>query len=490
MPEMHYSMPEENGLHHIKTKLLQLPQADASAVLTAQMLLDELPDDAARQAVSNEAAAKARHACGEGASDEALAAEWGRQAAALCCERQQKKANAAFASALHLPTNPFLFGIALAALLIGALADQWTSNGRLINLLAFPFLGLLLWNTAVYILLLISFISKRFRSAHRANWLREAVSRVVCLLGATRLSLSRRTASAPAVSKSRLVKEASARQHELSALAAASLHLAAGMLAVGLVASILVRGIGTAYAVGWESTWFADSPDAVAAILSALYGWLPLPPSLDLSSAAVKALQLSADGSAAAASSAAASAWLARLIEALLVFIALPRLLLCLASLIHLRQAAKHWDIAFPAELLERLRRSSSSVRWLLLAQKAEFSPALATLATQALNCDAESLQHEDFSLWHADAGLPTIAPDCRVALWQRIDETPEDDVHGQALIQLRKASASPILMLLDCRNASARFGSSSPRIRERLALWQDFANRCGAESLSIGGKA
>lgn len=58
MPEMHYSMPEENGLHHIKTKLLQLPQADASAVLTAQMLLDELPDDAARQAVSNEAAAR------------------------------------------------------------------------------------------------------------------------------------------------------------------------------------------------------------------------------------------------------------------------------------------------------------------------------------------------------------------------------------------------------------------------------------------------
>lgn len=107
MPEMHYSMPEENGLHHIKTKLLQLPQADASAVLTAQMLLDELPDDAARQAVSNEAAAKARHACGESASDEVLAAEWGRQAATLCCERQQKKANAVFASALHLPTNPF-----------------------------------------------------------------------------------------------------------------------------------------------------------------------------------------------------------------------------------------------------------------------------------------------------------------------------------------------------------------------------------------------
>lgn len=50
-------------------------------------------------------------------------------------------------------------------------------------------------------------------------------------------------------------------------MAARAFHLAAAAFAAGLLASIAVRGIGTAYVVGWESTWFADNPNRVAGIL-------------------------------------------------------------------------------------------------------------------------------------------------------------------------------------------------------------------------------
>lgn len=51
-----------------------------------------------------------------------------------------------------------------------------------------------------------------------------------------------------------------------------------------------VRGIGTAYHVGWESTWLADNPEAVHTVLNTIYGHLPFcPPVPDVSAVAALA---------------------------------------------------------------------------------------------------------------------------------------------------------------------------------------------------------
>lgn len=95
-----------------------------------------------------------------------------------------------------------------------------------------------------------------------------------------------------------------------------------------------MRGIGTAYWAVWESTWFADKPDVVAAILQGLYGWLPdflpgLSPLPDAS--ALSALRV--DGSAPSAAVLSAGApWLARMIWSIVGLIIVPRAVLAAIS--------------------------------------------------------------------------------------------------------------------------------------------------------------
>lgn len=478
---------------------LRLPRADAETLLRAKALAAALPDDASRRQVTEEAASQARHACGERASEAQLAAEWGRRAETLCCERLAAAgAQAPAFPALHLPAKPALAAAALAGFAAGALADQWSGNGRLVNLLAFPFLGLVLWNAAAYLLFIVRLFAGGRRPTVRLDFIRRAIMQLMAALSrsASRLGLARQDAEEKRAAAIYAAEAAAARRDELAALTSAVMHLAAAMLAIGLIASIGIRGIGTAYAVGWESTWFADSPETVAALLRAAYGWLPLPPAVDFSASAIEALRLPADGAhdaaLGAASASAAAAWLLRLIETLLFFIALPRLALCAASLLRMKKAAASWQVAVPASLSEALRRQLAHEAWILLAPPADQTAPLAELAVQALGCAPDGIRVHAFSPWDEEAEAPAdaAAEGRRLAVWQRIDETPEEDVHGEAILRIRRGASSPILMLLDCRHVAVRFGADSARVRERLALWEGFARQHGAEPIAIKAPA
>ena len=58
--------------------------------------------------------------------------------------------------------------------------------------------------------------------------------------------------------------------------AARAFHLASVAFVIGLLTSIGVRGIGTAYTVGWESTWLGNHPEWISVILRSLYDLVPL----------------------------------------------------------------------------------------------------------------------------------------------------------------------------------------------------------------------
>ena len=154
-----------------------------------------------------------------------------------------------------------LLGLTLAAL----------DGTRRINVLAFPLLGVVLWNVAVYVAIAAHSFRSRSATSARGRRLPEMLAR----LGMGRVS---RLASKSGAFNAAL-GEALARFSRdwlevakplLVARAIRVLHLCAAAIGIGLVAGLYLRGIAFDYQAGWEST-FLDAP-RVRSVLSVIYG--------------------------------------------------------------------------------------------------------------------------------------------------------------------------------------------------------------------------
>ena len=135
-------------------------------------------------------------------------------------------------------------------------------------MLAFPLLGLVAWNFAVYALLVVF----AFRPAHtRPAPVRAWIASLGQRMAARLIARSRAFSAAAADALDAFAREwyESARPL-LLARATRAFHLAAAAVGVGLVAGLYVRGIAFDYEAGWEST-FLDAPRA-RAILAIVYG--------------------------------------------------------------------------------------------------------------------------------------------------------------------------------------------------------------------------
>ena len=225
------------------------------------------------------------------------------------------------------------------------------------------------------------------------------------------------------------------------------------MFALGWVASIAVRGIGTAYAIGWESTWLAFRSDLVATLLSMLY---PLPGGA-VDAAVAESLRFGAS----AGSGVIAADWLLRIITTILLFIWLPRGLLALAAHLKLRRARIEW----PVEMTDINRTLQGPSLTLLLPQEAEKS--WMTAAEQRSKLCVKTID-----LWSESAADDLRSVAAPAALVLNAAATPEDDVHGRVLAALPK----PATLILDADTLLLRFAPDSERFRSRLALWEHFA--------------
>ncbi|MDB5750059.1 MAG: putative rane protein, partial [Ramlibacter sp.] len=139
-----------------------------------------------------------------------------------------------------------LWVLPLAACLLGAALDR-IDNPQRVNMLSPPLLGVLFWNLAAYVLLLVAFL-----------WPRPAPHTVA-------LTLQRWLAGVPAHGRrtGRLRPDVLARFHQLWLQASATqqalwgktlLHLTAAGWAAGLALAIVIGGLVRQYRVGWEST--------------------------------------------------------------------------------------------------------------------------------------------------------------------------------------------------------------------------------------------
>jgi hypothetical protein len=160
------------------------------------------------------------------------------------------------------------------SLILGLAASSIGPDQRL-HLLSFPLLGVVLWNLLTYVALALMLLRRGGNSASPppppAPWLARIES------GCTRLFRpSEPLPPAEAAVADHFLHDWRRRTAGIRAVTIrATWHLAAALLAGGLVAGLYLRGLVWEYRAGWESTFL--SADALALLLAAVFGpasWL------------------------------------------------------------------------------------------------------------------------------------------------------------------------------------------------------------------------
>lgn len=453
--------------------LLTLAPAEAEALLKAEALEADPPEgwsaaDAA--AASRDALAVA----GDKASPEAFLTT---RARLVLSRMAEISAAARKRAAFGAPAVPELLLKGLAAAVVflgfftGAVTDQLSSAGAVLNLLSPPFLGLLLWNVVVVLLALWALC----RPDALGSGLSLAAARGLSSAASLRLSTD---SAKNAFTKAWLPLLIPA----LAWRVRAALHLAALAFGVGVAVSLLVRGIGTAYTAGWESTWFAGRPDVVAGILHVLYGWIPAAlPGLEALPDAHELAAMNLTSGAAAPG----APWLARMIWLIVLLVMIPRALLVWAALLKAHRAARTLRLPFDAGRLALLQREAaplSAARTLVILGTADAEGPAAE--------DGAALERRVVDVWSApdfpELAAVRIGPSDPVVLALDPTQTPEDEVHG-ALIDALRSKTGSLRLFLDFGPFAQRLSGAQERLAARRALWEHFAAGRGVPVTVVG---
>jgi hypothetical protein len=410
--------------------------------------------------------------------------------------------------------------VLLAALLAG-MSLAALDGSRRINILAFPLIGLLAWNFLVYLLLCVSWVKARRRETPPG--LRSATlyerwidSRIEALLRhATRFNvplttgLRRFTADWSAIAQPILVLRAKR-----------LLHLAAALMAIGLIVGMYVRGITLRYEAGWESTFLG--PQSVRALLCGLYGPASALSGIPLASIEqLRALRWTATGGGGEA-----AAWIHLIALTAALYIVLPRLLAALGTAFGLWRFARRPPL--PPSLLGYARtllmgvgdgaaaRDVASVTPYAYQPGADSVSGLESLLTGALgaNLAVELCEPVRYGEEEEIGRRLTNGADCvpitplraarprgsasRAADWNvllmTLAATPEVENHG-ALIRgtrdwlTQNASAAPLLVVIDEAPYASRMQGDTgfeQRVQERRQLWREFVSGYGLRACVV----
>lgn len=366
-----------------------------------------------------------------------------------------------------LPTGLFTGALVFAAYLLGVLTDRFTSEGAVVNLLSPALLFVLFWQIVLYVLLFVGAVARLLGFAPKWPGRRLFAE----LLARVRM---------PAVKKQTLKERPlwlSLLAPSLRFDAARAFHFAAAALGAGLLTGLAFRGIGTAYTVGWTSTWLAGHEAWLANLFAATYGLVPLEIcGLSFPDAAAIAdmnLRVNPEGSPDAA------AWLLRLMGLVAGVVILPRLLLAFVA--DRRAKAARTSFVWTEEETEATACPQNS---------ASVSPAL-TGATVLTTVPAdESLRRRTAALlmqpdlhWRTidvwkdepENVLASVDTEAAVFLFDAT-ATPEDEVHGRWVEALREHRPDAYLLIADLSKLKEQFGADSERLTARKALWENFA--------------
>jgi hypothetical protein len=378
------------------------------------------------------------------------------------------------------------WAVPLGALVLGFVSHRL--DGERLNILAFPLLGMLVWNLAVYLWLTMSAL-RPDREGHPLLKLVEQAGR----------PLAGRLAAQPTLERgvTRFARDWGRVAGRLTAFRASrTLNLGAALFAVGIIAGLLIRARYTAeYKAGWSGTWVGAEQE-VAALLSIIFA-----PASWLSGIALpgpERLRELRGGSENAGD------WLILWAITAGIFVIVPRLLLA------------GWNAVRAGVLAHRLRIPGGEdfyVRSLLrnaLGRPGEarvvpygFHPSttarerlerlLAAALGERMRVRVERpvaygdedgwLQAETELLGHAD----------QLVLLFSLASTPEAENHGAFAIGVRdrlRGGATGLTLLLDDSSFRERLrgqASAQRRLDERIAAWRQVLLPTGIEPVIVG---
>jgi hypothetical protein len=370
--------------------------------------------------------------------------------------------------------------------LIAGVALSALDGTRRINILAFPVLGVVAWNLAMYVAIFAGWMRPPEMLAHLAS---TRVSRLVTKSGAFNAPL--------AEALGRFMREwFAAARPLLVARAARVLHLSAAALGIGLILGLYVRGVAFDYRAGWEST-FLDASKA-RALLSVLYGPASLVTGISIpDAAALEAIRWQGD-----AGGERAARWIHLLAATVALFVVLPRLALALAGTLFITRWSRRAPL--PAALAAYFRGAFGALG-------GSFGRGLATVVPYAYEPAAE-----------ARAGLRALLPralgenitlDARAAVRYGEEDgfvreldasgkadvvvllfnsaaTPEEENHGAVIAGVRNWLAGrrpqPQLLVLVDEGPYVERMAAGERIAERRDAWQKFVAAHGLGACSV----
>jgi len=383
-----------------------------------------------------------------------------------------------------------------AAFLLGLVLSVLDSRVR-IEIVAFPLLGVVLWNLGVYAVL-IAVALRRSRSApgvaasaREPTWpVRWAWRRAATLI--KRAAFYHR----PLAAALRRFSDEwwPLAQPLLLRHGTRVLHAAAAVVALGLIAGFYVRGIGLEYRAGWESTFLG--PGQVRSILHLMYG----------PASALTGIALPADTAAVAAlhwrggaGGAPAAPWIHLMATTAFLLVVLPRLLLALAATLGLVRASSRLEP--PAALLAYARGVLGPSDAALPAESIRvvpyaYQPGAATVdgvcgllaaafgAGTRVELGAQVAYGDESAL---ASRIREAAADVYVVLCS-LAATPEAENHG-AVLALARATLSDapahvrLLVLVDESPYVGVVGTDatlSGRIEQRREAWRSFVSQHG----------
>ena len=156
------------------------------------------------------------------------------------------------------------------ALVSGIVVDQ-VGPDNLINLTSLPLFGLLLWNMAVYVLLLGQTTSRLFgRQTAAPGPMRRAIAAIFGRFRSTAPEI------ANASFRTAYWSDWGRVSYPLSkAYVSRLLHLAAAAFAAGIIVSLYYRGFFNEYVAGWKSTFVPAAARVVQCYVTAVLGAIP-----------------------------------------------------------------------------------------------------------------------------------------------------------------------------------------------------------------------
>jgi hypothetical protein len=367
--------------------------------------------------------------------------------------------------------------VILVALALGFALDSIGPAHR-VNILAFPLFALLLWNLAVYLLMMVRATMAIARRGATGGPLSRTIARLS--LGVSPSHVPVNTSGAlSSFTRDWLTLSA----HLMGARVAAILHAAAFAFALGAIASLYLRGVVFDYRAGWESTFLdASQVQGILAFVlgpaSSLTG-IPVPDEAHL--AAIRFPQSQGE---------TAAPWLHLFAATIALFVLLPRGVLGYAQQWRASRLARRFPLHLNDAYFQGLRRSHRGEAAVVhvIPYSYQLSPqatlALNSLMTGVFGATARVTVAPPIAFGEEDALPADLVPSDPLALIAVVvgmTATPEAEHHNVLVNALRqRAGATPVAVLIDDAGFRQRFGNQPSRVEERRASWRRLLEAIG----------